>query len=414
MGIESFYANLPILDNFLDLTDSEKFHSVPIDWYIIITDIVGSTKAIESGRYKDVNLLGAASIIAVLNIAGKIEIPFVFGGDGATLLIPPSLFLEAKQALLVTRQRAKKEFGMELRVGLVPVSAVTAVNYDVKVAKLRVSENYYQAAFIGDGLSYSTELIKTPETANLYNYRNHPSNAKADFSGLECRWQDIPSKHGEIVSLIVKAVSGESEINNKIYKELIEKILSIYGSEDYINPIAKEHLKLAFSYNHLKAETGLRAKSTKTRHKMLYLGKIMLENLLGLFLITFKIKLSEMDWGAYKQNTIATTDYKKFDGMLKMVIAGNDQQRKKLSSYLEKNYRTGKLVYGLHISDRALMTCLVFQRNGRQVHFIDGADGGYTVAAKAMKRRIRRMQSKLASKMASLAWSSSTRILSWN
>jgi hypothetical protein len=60
----------------------------------------------------------------------------------------------------------------------------------------------------------------------------------------------------------------------------------------------------------------------------------------------------------------------------------------KLTEYLEKNYKTGKLVYGLHISDRALMTCLVFERNGRQVHFIDGADGGYAVAAKVMKQRI--------------------------
>jgi hypothetical protein len=61
-----------------------------------------------------------------------------------------------------------------------------------------------------------------------------------------------------------------------------------------------------------------------------------------------------------------------------------------LNRYLKNNYKKGKLVYGLHISDRALMTCLVFERNGRQVHFVDGADGGYAVAAKAMKRRINR------------------------
>jgi hypothetical protein len=45
-------------------------------------------------------------------------------------------------------------------------------------------------------------------------------------------------------------------------------------------------------------------------------------------------------------------------------------------------------VYGLHISDRALMTCLVFERNGRQVHFVDGADGGYALAAKEMKQKL--------------------------
>lgn len=88
MKTESFYANLPILDNFLEITNSDNFHSVPSDWHVVITDIISSTKAIEEGRYKQVNLLGASSIAAVLNIASEIEIPFVFGGDGATLLIP--------------------------------------------------------------------------------------------------------------------------------------------------------------------------------------------------------------------------------------------------------------------------------------------------------------------------------------
>lgn len=80
MDTESFYADLPILNHLLELTNSKNFKSLPSDWYLIITDIVGSTQAIESGYYKDVNLIGASSIIAVLNIAGQIEIPFGFGG----------------------------------------------------------------------------------------------------------------------------------------------------------------------------------------------------------------------------------------------------------------------------------------------------------------------------------------------
>jgi hypothetical protein len=390
MYTESFYADLPVLDNFLDITDSRNFKSVPSAWYIVIADIVGSTKAIESGRYKDVNILGACSIVAVLNIAGSLEIPFVFGGDGATILIPPSLYVQARQALLATRQRARTEFGLDLRVGAIPVPDVTVAGYDVKVAKLRVSENYHQAAFTGGGLSYATQLLKNPLTANIYNYGNSISPAKADFSGLECRWQDIPSKHGETVSLIVKVTADKSDITNRIYQEVIEEIQSIYGSEDDFNPIDKKYLKLAFSYKYLRAETLLRAKSRKLVHKSLYFLKILIENLLGWFLMTFKVQLQDVDWGAYKENAIAATDYKKIDDMLQMVIDGNETQRKNLNRYLKKNYKKGKLVYGLHISDRALMTCLVFERNGRQVHFVDGADGGYAVAAKAMKRRINR------------------------
>jgi hypothetical protein len=35
------------------------------------------------------------------------------------------------------------------------------------------------------------------------------------------------------------------------------------------------------------------------------------------------------------------------------------------------------------------MTCLVFERGGQQVHFVDGADGGYALAAKDMKQRMK-------------------------
>ncbi|NER19720.1 MAG: DUF3095 domain-containing protein [Symploca sp. SIO1C2] len=388
MSTDYFYTELPTLASFLDITDSDKFQSAPRDWYIVITDIVGSTQAIESGRYKDVNLLGASSIVAVLNIAGNLEIPFIFGGDGASLLIPPSLFAKTRLALLATSQWAKTEFKMDLRIGAVPVSVVTAANYKLKVAKIKISDDYCQAAFTGNGLNYATKLVKDAATAELYTVGKEARGIKADFSGLECRWQDICSTHGEMVSLIVSANSSDCETNNQTYQELIREIYAIYGQEDCWNPVNQKQLKLAFSYKYLKSEVRLRAKSGKLWHKILYFWQILLENCLGWLLMRYKVKLADSNWGAYKNHLIMTTDYQKFEDMLKMTLDGNRQQREQLTRYLEDNYRKGKLVYGLQVSERALMTCLVFERHGQQVHFVDGADGGYAAAAKEMKKRL--------------------------
>jgi hypothetical protein len=98
-----------------------------------------------------------------------------------------------------------------------------------------------------------------------------------------------------------------------------------------------------------------------------------------------------MEWGSYKTIVSDATDYEKFDDVLRMVITGNADQRKQLILYLDLLYQKGIVVYGMHVTDRALMTCLVFERNGRQVHFVDGADGGYAVAAKAMKARMQNL-----------------------
>ncbi|MGA9378660.1 MAG: DUF3095 domain-containing protein [Phormidium sp.] len=392
MSTDYFYSQLPALADFLEITDSSNYVSVPPDWQVIVTDIVGSTKAIESGRYKEVNLIGACSIVAILNIAKNFEVPFVFGGDGASLLIPPSLLLETKQALLATKFLAKQEFKLDLRVGIVPVSVVNQNGYDIKIAKLRISEHYHQAVFNSSGLTHATDLVKNPDYADIYLIKDTKEQPKADFSGLECRWQDIPSQRGEIVSILVLATTNEERKYNYIYREFLNKFSEIYGKEIDFHPIPIANLKLTFDERKLMLETKVRSPVGNWLQQQWYLSKIKLENSLGAIFMNFKLKVSDMDWGEYKNLFLDSTDYKKFDDILRMVIAGNSEQRQQLTNYLETQYQQGKLVYGLHNSDRAIVTCLVFERNGRQVHFVDGADGGYTLAAKAMKKRMQSLK----------------------
>lgn len=389
MGTETFYSDLSTINSFLDATNPQNFVSVPTDWLIIITDIVASTFAIESGHYKEVNLLGACSISAVLNVADKLEIAYAFGGDGASILIPPCLLENAKPALRAVQILSRTQFNMELRVGIVPMSVVIEAGYDVKVAKFEVSENYNQGVFTGGGLNYATGLTKAPGTAKLYQLQE-TGTIQADFTGLECRWQDIPSRHGETVSLLVLAMAHNDVENHAIYRDVIEQIYQVYGNEQDFHPVAIDSLTLSLQSRRLLPETKIRCYFGSRLNQWLYLSQIQLENLLGLFLMHFRIKTNEVNWGHYKQIVTAASDYKKFDDMLRMIIAGSVSQREQLTQYLEARYKEGKLVFGLHVSDRALMTCLVFERSGRQVHFIDGADGGYAMAAKPLKEKMKR------------------------
>jgi hypothetical protein len=108
-----------------------------------------------------------------------------------------------------------------------------------------------------------------------------------------------------------------------------------------------------------------------------------------LFLMKIKIKLGLVDWEAEKKLVMYDTDYQKFDDTLRMVISGNSAQREKLTEYLEKQYQSGKLLYGIHVSDRVLITCLVYESQSRHIAFVDGADGGYALAAKSLKEKLR-------------------------
>ena len=71
------------------------------------------------------------------------------------------------------------------------------------------------------------------------------------------------------------------------------------------------------------------------------------------------------------------------------VISCSTQNRKKFEKYLQERRALGKLVYGLHVTDHALLTCLVYDRFNRHFHFVDGSDGGYALAANALKEQIK-------------------------
>ncbi len=375
LDTEQFYGQLPPLTEFEALTDSQNFVPVPADWLILITDVEKSTVAIANGRYKTVNLLGACSIAAVTNACQGLDIPFVFGGDGATLLIPPSLEAVCREALLGTQALAAREFRLLLRVGIVPVAAVRAAGHDVRVAKLRLSQRYSQAHLSGGGLTYAMGQVKAlNSTYRLSDHRTHA----ADFSGLECRWQDIPSAGGDTVSLIVAAIAP----SQAVYSQLIQTIRRIYGTLE--PPVIPAALNLSLNPRRLSLEVQVRAQ--QWWQKLLYGARLGLETLIGWVAMRWQLRLGGDDWGRYKEHVICTTDFRKFDDRLQMVLAGSPRQTTQLLTYLQHQQSAKRLVYGVHISNRAIMTCLIAERFGNQVHFIDGADGGYAAAAVQFQR----------------------------
>ncbi|MSR22159.1 MAG: DUF3095 family protein [Gemmatimonadetes bacterium] len=105
----------------------------------------------------------------------------------------------------------------------------------------------------------------------------------------------------------------------------------------------------------------------------------------GWFLLRFRIRTSEMDWGRYKSDLITNTDYRKFDGTMRLVLAGSSEQRRRLEAQPAQMQETGALSYGVHVASSAIMTCLIEKRQGAHFHFVDAADGGYAAAARKLK-----------------------------
>lgn len=369
-SIDTFYQKLPIYHSQKDWFQTENFVDFDAQWYVIISDVVSSTKAIERGRYKDVNMAGALSIIALLNETTSHELPFVFGGDGATILVPKSLYDVARRVLAGCAYVVKKNFDLELRVGIMSLSKLYATGETLSVLKYQTSPAFVQAIFQGTAIHTFDAGLKSGHFRCI-----EPKDEAINLNGLECRWTDILAPKDKTLSLMIEM---RPEYKN-LYLELLSKIEHILGDQQARNALTENNLNT--SKNVLTLQTELKAKS---QSPFAAFG-LLLGNIIGTILMKYKLHMFHTDWGRYKNDVIHSTDAEKFDGKLQMVITADQVDIIALERLLDIWYGDGKIFYGIHQSTHALLTCLVYERNGAQVHFVDSANGGYAMASKMLK-----------------------------
>lgn len=387
---EAFYAGLPVHGDVDIVMRAENYRPLPDDWHVCLCDVRNSTAAIERGEYRSVNSLGVAAITAILNGAGDLEIPFSFEGDGCVVCVPPSCLASARAALARTRQIARDSFSLDLRIGTVPVATLREMGRRVFVARYRVSETYVQAVFAGGGIAAADRLLKTPASAEAFAIEEDIAPV-ASLEGFECRWEDIPSRHGETVSLMVRVVLPDAEQAIALYRQVVAKVREIYGDDETSHPLAVPDLTLSLSERKLGVEAGIRAAGRGGAGRWLWVQGARMAVLIGKVVMRLGLRTGQTDWSTYKSDLVRNADVRKFIDLYRHILAGNAAQREALCAWLDERYARGELVYGVHVSDRAQMTCLVFDYQGRHVHFVDGADGGLFLASKAYKERLARL-----------------------
>ena len=388
MNTESFYADLSGTKEFSAIADLSHYTPLPDDWSAVVADVKNSTVAINNGEYKAVNITGVSVITSILNVLKPLPVPYIFGGDGSSLCVPDSVLGAVRNALIATRAMGKMQFGLDLRIGIVPISEIRKAGYDILVGKHLVSDHYIQAAFAGGGLEYAEDLIKDDNVNITFRIENKDV-AEADYTGLECRWDNVPSQHGETISLIVKAKADNQEQEHRIYSEIINRVSKIYGDESSSRPIYIEGMHTTFKSSMLKYEAGVRTYGKNFIQSFLYKVKMRVQLLLGRIVMANEIKTGDIDWGQYRNVAVRNADFRKFDGILRQVLSGNAEQRQELNQYLEARHQKGECFYGIHVSDSALITCMINNRTTDHFHFIDGAGGGYAMAATMMKQQLK-------------------------
>ena len=186
MSTERFNVDLPEFREFAEFRDLASYAPLPDDWTVLASEVVGSTLAIEQGRYKQVNMSGAATIMAVINAADGVDLPYVFGGDGAVIAAPPVVAEACKTALARAASMIDAIYDLELRVAAFPALDLRAKAGDIRVRKFGLELGARLAMFAGDGVELADKLLK--DTEEGAGYRIPLDDASPDLDGLTCRW----------------------------------------------------------------------------------------------------------------------------------------------------------------------------------------------------------------------------------
>jgi hypothetical protein len=375
-GDFDFYTSLPTFDNFAHAVKAENYRPLPDAWFVGFSDVVGSTAAIALGRYKAVNMVGAGVIAAVANALSRRPFPFVFGGDGASFAVAPSDAPAAKEALAAVAAFAQAEFELDLRVAMIPVSEIRAAERDVRIARFAASEHCVYAMFAGGGLSWFEERVKRGE----YAIPPAPAGTLPDLSGLSCRWGVAPAKHGLVLSVIVAPRDDDTR-----YSTLVDEVVGMaLEAAQSGRPITVEGLGLGAAGPAISLEASAIKASGASR------ARARLAALVGYLTAAgfhrFGLKAGGFDASEYVAEVAANADFRKFDDGLRMTLDCSPAFADALEARLAAADEFAD--WGVFRQKAAQLTCFVPSITDRgHVHFVDGADGGYTMAATAMKAR---------------------------
>ncbi len=384
-----FFDSLPALRHARDTFDAAHFSAAPDDWALAVTDIVDSTGAIAAGRHKTVNFVAAMAIAAAKNLCAPQSIPFLFGGDGAVLMVPPQHLDATRQALARVRGTAAREQGLTLRVGLAPVGDLRRFGCDVRVARFEPTPGNSFGVFNGGGVGVLEDAVRGrawPQLGALAAVSESlDDGAAADLTGLSCRWAPLQSMRGKMLTLIVQGAADPGAVYAQVLR--LAGQADPGGNGDTWRPVQPGNLRALWPPRNFMLEARARCAGGFLPW---WAVRVLAETLLAKVVIARGKPVGGFDPQHYAAEIASNTDFCRHDQTLCFVIDCALEQIDAIAAYVADCAAAQGFRFGMDVADTALMTCLVTSAtDGQHVHFVDGGNGGYTNASKKLKAAAR-------------------------
>ena len=235
--------------------------------------------------------------------------------------------------------------------------------------------NLSYAMFSGGGLGWAEAAMKRGEFA----VPMAPSGTQPDLTGLSCRFEEIPSTRGLILSVLVVPARGADP---NAFRKLIEDVIALVErSPDAGRPVPRAARRCA---GHRPASNSRRAPArggSLLKRRAFVLGYALFAYLV----MRFGISVGGFVPKTYVQQVVENSDFRKYDDGLRMILDCTPELERALTQRLAQRHGdrairpapAGRgdddLLYALGTAQRS---CAFHRRRARRLCLGgDGAEG---------------------------------------
>jgi hypothetical protein len=264
-----------------------------------------------------------------------------------------------------------------MRAALIPVAAVKKQSLSLSVARFAPSKNVSYAMFSGGGLAWAERALK----AGHHRVEAAAAGTRPDLTGMSCRWNDIPATQGVILSLLVSPFTHGDPAFRHLIQELVE---DLEKSPEVARPVPGGAAGIGWPPGGVDLEA--RASHKQGESLPAQRVRVALRTLLAFLIMRLGIRVGDFDPVAYRREVIENSDFRKYDDNLRMTLDCTPALADRIEHRLLQAEVDGIARFGMHRQPAAIMTCIVPSiADSNHVHFIDGAAGGYALAARRLR-----------------------------
>jgi hypothetical protein len=200
-----------------------------------------------------------------------------------------------------------------------------------------------------------------------------------DLSGLSCNFAAIEAERGVILSIIAAPIDDGLR-----FAALVADILGLLEAEGHASrPFSEASPLPARTGGEFEEAIAARDACPCLLTLALSVPRAVVQGIAHLV----GLPMGSFHPARYRRQLVNNTDFRKFDDGLRMTVNCTSEIANTIEAHIKAAAQAGICRFGLHRQKTANLTCIVPPfAQANNVHFVDGASGGYAAAAARLKR----------------------------